>query len=77
MVAVFDGHNGSEASDMASMLLLEYFLLHVYFLLDGIYSVVLKRPEEMLTFDQENLLQQVLNVNRGQSFHFIDWERYV
>nr|CAD1822491.1 unnamed protein product [Ananas comosus var. bracteatus] len=74
MVAVFDGHNGSEASDMASMLLLEYFLLHVYFLLDGIYSVVLKRPKEMLTFDQENLLQQVLNVNRGQSFHFIDWE---
>lgn len=41
IVAVFDGHNGEEASDMASKLLLEYFLLHTYFLLDSTYSVVL------------------------------------
>ncbi|CAM8890284.1 unnamed protein product [Rhodiola kirilowii] len=40
VVAVFDGHNGAEASDMASKLLLEYFLLHTYFLLDSTYSVM-------------------------------------
>ncbi|PRQ44472.1 putative protein-serine/threonine phosphatase [Rosa chinensis] len=37
IVAVFDGHNGAEASDMASKLLLEYFVLHTYFLLDSPY----------------------------------------
>ncbi|KAG2562914.1 hypothetical protein PVAP13_8KG300100, partial [Panicum virgatum] len=34
VVAIFDGHNGAEASEMASKLFLDYFLLHVYFLLD-------------------------------------------
>lgn len=43
VVAVFDGHNGAEASDMASKLLLEYFVLHTYFLLDSTYSTVFKR----------------------------------
>ncbi|KAG9451837.1 hypothetical protein H6P81_004741 [Aristolochia fimbriata] len=43
IVAVFDGHNGAEASEMASKLLLEYFLLHAYFLLDGIFSVTFKK----------------------------------
>lgn len=38
IMAVFDGHNGSEASEMASKLLLEYFVLHTYFLLDTTYS---------------------------------------
>lgn len=38
IMAVFDGHNGSEASEMASELLLEYFVLHTYFLLDTTYS---------------------------------------
>uniref|UniRef100_A0A7N0VI25 PPM-type phosphatase domain-containing protein n=1 Tax=Kalanchoe fedtschenkoi TaxID=63787 RepID=A0A7N0VI25_KALFE len=41
IVAVFDGHNGAEASDMASKLFLEYFLLHTYFLLDSTYSLML------------------------------------
>ncbi|XP_073149139.1 uncharacterized protein [Henckelia pumila] len=40
MMAVFDGHNGSEASQMASDLLLEYFILHTYFLLDTTYSIL-------------------------------------
>ncbi|XP_016703998.1 putative protein phosphatase 2C 76 [Gossypium hirsutum] len=31
VVAVGDGHNGAEASEMASKLLLEYFALHTYF----------------------------------------------
>lgn len=38
IVAVFDGHNGADASDMASKLLLEYFVLHTYFLLDATFS---------------------------------------
>ncbi|KAL6505165.1 hypothetical protein OROGR_024982 [Orobanche gracilis] len=40
IMAVFDGHNGSEASEMASELLLEYFVLHTYFLLDTTYSIL-------------------------------------
>ncbi|XP_054801635.1 uncharacterized protein LOC129305686 isoform X2 [Prosopis cineraria] len=42
IVAVFDGHNGAEASEMASKLLVEYFVLHTYFLLDATYSFLLK-----------------------------------
>ncbi|XP_057800960.1 uncharacterized protein LOC131016306 isoform X2 [Salvia miltiorrhiza] len=43
IMAVFDGHNGSEASEMASELLLEYFVLHTYFLLDTTYSFLSKK----------------------------------
>ncbi|XP_027363677.1 uncharacterized protein LOC113871100 isoform X2 [Abrus precatorius] len=42
IVAVFDGHNGAEASEMASKLLVEYFVLHTYFLLDATFSVISK-----------------------------------
>lgn len=42
IAAVFDGHNGAEASEMASKLLVEYFVLHTYFLLDATYSSLLK-----------------------------------
>lgn len=38
VVAVFDGHNGDEASEMASKLLLQYFTLHTFFLLDATFS---------------------------------------
>ncbi|KAI7990709.1 putative protein phosphatase 2C 51 [Camellia lanceoleosa] len=31
MVAVFDGHAGAEASEMASKLLSDYFLLHTFY----------------------------------------------
>ncbi|EYU46523.1 hypothetical protein MIMGU_mgv1a024497mg, partial [Erythranthe guttata] len=43
LMAVFDGHNGSEASEMASELLLEYFILHTYFLLDSTYSILARK----------------------------------
>lgn len=43
LMAVFDGHNGSEASEMASELLLEYFVLHTYFLLDTTYSFLSRK----------------------------------
>ncbi|XP_072990373.1 uncharacterized protein [Typha latifolia] len=74
VVAVFDGHNGAEASEMASRLFLEYFLLHVYFLLDGIYSVKIK-SNERLAYKEENLLHQVHDLDKGQSFSYVTWER--
>ncbi|KAL2510733.1 Protein phosphatase 2C family protein [Abeliophyllum distichum] len=43
IMAVFDGHNGAEASEMASKLLLEYFILHTYFLLDTTYSILSRK----------------------------------
>ncbi|CAA2974745.1 uncharacterized protein LOC111411818 isoform X2 [Olea europaea var. sylvestris] len=43
IMAVFDGHNGAEASETASKLLLEYFILHTYFLLDTTYSILSRK----------------------------------
>lgn len=40
VAAVFDGHNGAEASEMASKLILEYFMLHTYFILDTTFSLL-------------------------------------
>ncbi|KAF5182009.1 phosphatase 2C [Thalictrum thalictroides] len=39
IVAVFDGHNGAEASEMSAKLLLDYFSLHVHFLRGWMYSL--------------------------------------
>lgn len=50
IVAVFDGRNGSEASDMASKLLLEYLILHTYFLLDATFPSFLKKSMGGLSF---------------------------
>ncbi|XP_021898011.1 probable protein phosphatase 2C 51 [Carica papaya] len=68
IVAVFDGHNGAEASEMASKLLLEYFALHTYFLLDATYSVLLKKPTGRFL--------QVLNRDEGISQHELNFERF-
>lgn len=46
IVAVFDGHNGAEASETASKLFLDYFYLHVYFLLNGAYLSVFRKSIE-------------------------------
>ncbi|XP_078429924.1 putative protein phosphatase 2C 76 [Wolffia australiana] len=46
VVAVFDGHNGAEASEMSSRLFLDYFYLHVYFLLNRAYSSVFKESAQ-------------------------------
>ncbi|XP_024013006.1 probable protein phosphatase 2C 51 isoform X2 [Eutrema salsugineum] len=43
IAAVFDGHNGAEASDMASKLLLDYFALHINFLLDATFSAMTRK----------------------------------
>ncbi|OVA05388.1 Protein kinase domain [Macleaya cordata] len=69
MVAVFDGHSGAEASEMASQLLLEYFFLHVYFLLDGIYSAVLEKSTGKLLYKGElDLVFQVLNRDKRKHY---------
>ncbi|XP_024030374.1 probable protein phosphatase 2C 51 isoform X2 [Morus notabilis] len=79
VVAVFDGHNGAEASEMASKLLLEYFFLHTYFLLDATYSAVFKRSMGRLlnnrdgdTVFQSLIWDEVLShyeLDRGRSKH--------
>lgn len=64
MVAIFDGHNGADASDMASKLLLEYFILHTYFLLDATYSAAFKRP-----------MARLLKSKEGDTvFQLLDWD---
>ncbi|CAI9107759.1 OLC1v1007201C5 [Oldenlandia corymbosa var. corymbosa] len=53
IIAVFDGHNGAEASEMASKLLLEYFTLHTYFLLDTTFSILLGKSTGRLGNEAE------------------------
>lgn len=75
VVAIFDGHNGAEASEMASKLFLDYFLLHVYFLLDGIYSMLFRKSTGKLTYREITILNDVFNLYKDdQSNH---GERYV
>ncbi|KAI7737817.1 hypothetical protein M8C21_028753 [Ambrosia artemisiifolia] len=54
IVAVFDGHNGAEASEMASKLIFEYFTLHTFFLLDTAYSFLSKVSKGMLPDKGQN-----------------------
>ncbi|RWW11485.1 hypothetical protein BHE74_00031694 [Ensete ventricosum] len=75
LVAVFDGHNGAEASDMASKLLVEYFLLHLYFLLDEIYSVVLKKSNDKLTYGEHSMVFEIVSLEKTENWHFPDPER--
>ncbi|RXH88234.1 hypothetical protein DVH24_042305 [Malus domestica] len=49
IVAVFYGHNRSEAGDMASKLLLEYFDLHMHFLVSASYSAMLENAASRTT----------------------------
>ena len=46
VVAVFDGHIGQEASEMASKLLLDYFYLHSVF---GLFKDRLKQEDDMVS----------------------------
>ncbi|CAH9051479.1 unnamed protein product [Cuscuta epithymum] len=43
IIGVFDGHKGAEASEMTSKLLLEYFTVHMFFLLDTTFSILLRK----------------------------------
>ncbi|PIN06965.1 Serine/threonine protein phosphatase [Handroanthus impetiginosus] len=63
IMAVFDGHNGPEASEMASELLLEYFGLHTYFLLDATYSILSRKLIRRLAYGGED----------GPGFQKFEW----
>lgn len=77
VVAIFDGHNGAEASEMASKLFLDYFLLHVYFLLDGIYSMMFRKSTGKLMYREVAILNNVFNLNKddrsnhGEGYAFL------
>lgn len=76
IMAVFDGHNGAEASEMASKLLLEYFVLHTYFLLDSTFSFISKRSVGMLPDNEEPYITfQALNWEDVGNWHASDHER--
>lgn len=76
LVAVFDGHNGAEASDMASKLLVEYFIVHLYFLLDGRYSAVLKKSSDKLIYGENNMALEFVSLVEMQNWDYPDRERY-
>ncbi|XP_074316167.1 uncharacterized protein LOC141652544 isoform X2 [Silene latifolia] len=70
VVAVFDGHNGSEASEMASNLLLEYLILHTFFLLDESFPSFLKKffgrlsNKEVVAFSSQMFSSHLLERDR-------------
>lgn len=82
IAAIFDGHNGAEASEMASKLLLEYFTLHTYFILDTMFSMLSKeligrlpkKGEQFRTSQTRNWNEElgghVLNFGRCLPFPF-------
>ncbi|XP_015891455.3 uncharacterized protein LOC107425914 isoform X1 [Ziziphus jujuba] len=77
VVAVFDGHGGAEASEMASKLLLEYLILHTYFLLDATYSSVLKKSTGRLHNSREHhSLFQVINWDEVLGRYELDSGRF-
>ncbi|CAH8349398.1 unnamed protein product [Eruca vesicaria subsp. sativa] len=74
IAAVFDGHNGAEASDMASRLLLDYFALHINFLLDATFSSITtmtkrlpSKRDEIIDFNMQ--LRDSLPLNFDDSLH--------
>ncbi|XP_074349991.1 uncharacterized protein LOC141689547 isoform X2 [Apium graveolens] len=64
VAAVFDGHNGAEASEMASKLFLEYFMLHTYFILDTTFSLLSETSIGRLPNKGEDY--QLHNLNFGR-----------
>lgn len=75
-MAVFDGHNGSEASEMASGLLLEYFVLHTYFLLDTTYSILSRKLMRRLPFGGEDGHGQKIEWNEDVDHQILDLGRF-
>ncbi|KAH9602746.1 hypothetical protein KSS87_023034 [Heliosperma pusillum] len=71
VVAVFDGHNGSEASEMASNLLLEYLILHTFFLLDESFPSFLKK-----VFGRLSNKEVVALSSQMFSSHLVEQDRY-
>lgn len=69
---MFDGHNGAEASELASKHLFEYFLLHAYFLLDSTILTAWKKSWGMLATKEERDPFQVLHWNEDLNYHDFD-----
>lgn len=77
IVAIFDGHGGAEASDMASKLLLEYYSVHVNFLLYEVYSSVMSTDFGRLVFVEEHSgTTPAVNVDEVESWSGSDSGRY-
>lgn len=76
VAAVFDGHNGAEASEMASKLLLEYFTLHTYFILDTTFSILSKKSIGRLPNKGEDYrTSQTRNWNEELGRHVLNFGR--
>nr|GLL42673.1 hypothetical protein DM860_011942 [Ipomoea trifida] len=75
IVGVFDGHNGAEASEMASKLLLEYFTVHMFFLLDTTFSVLLRKLRGWLPNERGNDVLQDLKWDEGLGQHQLKFGR--
>ncbi|KAI4341751.1 hypothetical protein MLD38_026436 [Melastoma candidum] len=71
IMAVFDGHNGAEASELASKHLFEYFLLHAYFLLDSTILTAWKKSWGMLATKGEHDPFRVLHWDDDTNFRNI------
>lgn len=70
IAAVFDGHGGSEASEMASHLLLNYFHLHY---VSKMYKLMVQQYKGELTMaESKSLLLQVLKELLLSTIHDID-----
>ncbi|XP_031112674.1 uncharacterized protein LOC116016509 isoform X3 [Ipomoea triloba] len=75
IVGVFDGHNGAEASEMASKLLLEYFTVHMFFLLDTTFSVLLRKLRGWLPNERGNDVLQDLKWDEELGQHQLKFGR--
>lgn len=69
IAAVFDGHGGSEASEMASHLLLNYFHLHY---VSKMYKLMVQYKGELTMAESKSLLLQVLKESLLSTIHDID-----
>ncbi|XP_010534300.1 PREDICTED: probable protein phosphatase 2C 51 [Tarenaya hassleriana] len=77
VAAVFDGHNGAEASEMASKLLFNYFALHTNLLLDATYSVVPKEMTGRLPDGGKcDLILNATNWDRAMHQDMLNFERF-
>lgn len=75
VAAVFDGHNGAEASEMASKLLLEYFVLHTYFILDTTFSLLSEKSIGRLPNKGDD--SQLHNLNYGRYLFSLAKSTYI
>lgn len=69
VVAVFDGHGGEEASEMASNLLFNYYYLHYVF---KMYKLMVQYKGDLTMAESKSLLLEVLKEALLSTIHDID-----